>query len=171
MPARRIARSQCSWRGQSPTATRCFFTTNSTHSAANAAVYKSVPYDPIKDFTPIARIGSFPSFVARSIRSCRSTPIGELMSACQGQSGQALRTRVGNSTGHIAGETIKEAHRNRYRARDYRSNPAVVTDLIAGHIPMAIPDFNTGRPAAQDAEGPRARGAGLQERNWFCLMC
>ena len=25
---------------------------------------------------------------------------------------------------------------------NYRSNPAVVTDLIAGHIPMAIPDFN-----------------------------
>src|SRR5262249_27235212 len=37
-------------------------TTNSTHSAANG-LYKNVPYDPIKDFTPVARIGSFPSFV------------------------------------------------------------------------------------------------------------
>jgi tripartite-type tricarboxylate transporter receptor subunit TctC len=39
------------------------FTTNSTHSVVYG-LYKSVPYDPIKDFTPIARIGSFPSFVA-----------------------------------------------------------------------------------------------------------
>src|SRR5271154_3397223 len=36
-------------------------TSNSTHSAA-PALFKTVPYDPIKDFTPIARVGSFPSF-------------------------------------------------------------------------------------------------------------
>ncbi len=34
-------------------------TTNSTHSAA-PGLFKIVPYDPIKDFTPIARVGSFP---------------------------------------------------------------------------------------------------------------
>src|SRR4029453_8305307 len=38
-------------------------TTNTTHSAA-PGLFKSVPYDPIKDFTPVARIGSFPSLVA-----------------------------------------------------------------------------------------------------------
>src|SRR5262249_7782542 len=38
-------------------------TTNSTHSAA-PGLFKSVPYDPIKDFTPVARIGSFPSLIA-----------------------------------------------------------------------------------------------------------
>jgi tripartite-type tricarboxylate transporter receptor subunit TctC len=32
-------------------------TTNSTHSAANG-LFKNVPYDPIKDFTPVARIGT-----------------------------------------------------------------------------------------------------------------
>ena len=34
-------------------------TTNSTHSVVYG-LFKNVPYDPIKDFTPIARIGSFP---------------------------------------------------------------------------------------------------------------
>ena len=38
-------------------------TSNSTHSAA-PALFKTVPYDPIKDFTPIARVGSLPSFIA-----------------------------------------------------------------------------------------------------------
>src|SRR4030095_9987572 len=38
-------------------------TTNTTHSAA-PGLFKSVPYDPIKDFTPVARIGSFPSLIA-----------------------------------------------------------------------------------------------------------
>ena len=39
-------------------------TTNSTHSVVYG-LFKNVPYDPIKDFTPIARIGSFASFIAR----------------------------------------------------------------------------------------------------------
>ncbi|MGA8320498.1 MAG: tripartite tricarboxylate transporter substrate-binding protein [Xanthobacteraceae bacterium] len=38
-------------------------TSNSTHSAA-PALFKTVPHDPIKDFTPIARVGSLPSFIA-----------------------------------------------------------------------------------------------------------
>ena len=33
-------------------------------SFSGAALYKSMPFDPVKDFTHIARIGSFPSFIA-----------------------------------------------------------------------------------------------------------
>ncbi len=63
-------------------------TTNSTHSAA-PGLFKSVPYDPIKDFTPVARIGSFPSLIAANpnlpIKSMQ-----ELVAYRQGQSRQAL---------------------------------------------------------------------------------
>ena len=34
-------------------------TTNTTHSA-NPHLYKTLPYDPIKDFEPIARVGMLP---------------------------------------------------------------------------------------------------------------
>src|SRR5690242_2270349 len=37
-------------------------TTNSTHSAA-PGLFKTVPYDPIKDFTAVARNGNLPSFL------------------------------------------------------------------------------------------------------------
>src|SRR5678815_2375062 len=39
-----------------------FLTTNTTHSA-NPYLFKTLPYDPLKDFTPIARIGYFPFVV------------------------------------------------------------------------------------------------------------
>jgi tripartite-type tricarboxylate transporter receptor subunit TctC len=138
-----------------------FFTTNSTHSAANG-LYKSVPYDPIKDFTPIARIGSFPSFVAVN-PELPVNSIGELMSYAKANPGK-LSYGVGNSTGHIAGETIKKRTGTDIVRVNYRSNPAVVTDLIAGHIPMAIPDFNTGLPQLK-TQKVRALAVLTKERN------
>lgn len=138
-----------------------FFTTNSTHSAANG-LYKSVPYDPIKDFTPIARIGSFPSFVAVN-PELPVNSIGELMSYAKANPGK-LSYGVGNSTGHIAGETIKKRTGTDFVRVNYRSNPAVVTDLIAGHIPMAIPDFNTGLPQLK-TQKVRALAVLTKERN------
>lgn len=44
-------------------------TTNTTHSA-NPYLLKSLTYDPVKDFTPIARTGDLP-FMLSSIRMCR----------------------------------------------------------------------------------------------------
>jgi tripartite-type tricarboxylate transporter receptor subunit TctC len=138
-----------------------FFTTNSTHSAANG-LYKNVPYDPIKDFTPIARIGSFPSFVAVN-PELPVNSIGELMAYAKANPGK-LSYGVGNSTGHIAGETIKKRTGTDIVRVNYRSNPAMVTDLIAGHIPMAIPDFNTGLPQLK-TQKVRALAVLTKERN------
>jgi tripartite-type tricarboxylate transporter receptor subunit TctC len=116
-------------------------TTNSTHSAANG-LFKSVPYDPIKDFTPIARIGSFPSFVAVH-PSLPVNSMHELVAHAKANPGK-LSYGVGNSTAQITGETIKKRTGIDLVRVNYRSNPAALTDLIAGHIQVMIPDFNTG---------------------------
>jgi tripartite-type tricarboxylate transporter receptor subunit TctC len=75
-------------------------TTNSTHSAANG-LFKSVPYDPIKDFTPIARIGSFPSFIGvtpdKPYQSMKA-----LVDYAKAHPGK-LSYGVGNSTSYITG--------------------------------------------------------------------
>jgi tripartite-type tricarboxylate transporter receptor subunit TctC len=118
-------------------------TTNSTHSAA-PALFKKVPYNPIKDFTPIARIGSFPSVVVVN-PALKVNSIQELVAYAKANPGK-LSYGHGNSTGYIAGEAIKhEAGLDIVRV-SYRSNPVAVTDLIAGHILMMIPDLNNALP-------------------------
>jgi tripartite-type tricarboxylate transporter receptor subunit TctC len=118
-------------------------TTHSTHSVVYA-LYKSVPYDPLKDFTPVARLGSFPSFVAVNpalpIRS-----IQELITYAKANPGK-LSYGVGNTTGQIVGEAIKNRMGVDIVRVNYRSNPSAVIDLMAGHIHMMIPDFTTGMP-------------------------
>ena len=118
-------------------------TTNSTHSAA-PGLFKTVPYDPIRDFTPVARIGSFPSLIAVNpnlpIRSMQ-----EFVAYAKANPGK-LSYAHGNSTGHITGEALKKRTGIDVVRVAYRSNPAAMTDLIAGHIPAMVPDFGTALP-------------------------
>jgi tripartite-type tricarboxylate transporter receptor subunit TctC len=118
-------------------------TTNSTHSAANG-LFKNVPYDPINDFTPVARIGGFPDFVGIHPDLPIHTP-AEFVAYAKANPGK-LNYGVGNSTGHIVGEMIKRRAGIDLVRVNYRSNPQAVTDLVAGHISMMILEFTTGMP-------------------------
>lgn len=122
-------------------------TTNSTHSAATA-LFKSVPYDPIKDFTPIARIGSFPSVVVVN-PEIKIKTIQELAAYARANPGK-LSYGHGNSTGYIVGEAIKHEAKIDIVRVAYRSVPSGVTDLIAGHIPMMVLDISSALPQLND---------------------
>jgi len=118
-------------------------TTNSTHSAA-PGLFKSVPYDPIRDFTPVARIGSFPSLIAANPNAPFKS-MQELVAYAKANPGK-LSMAHGNSTGHITIEALKLRAKIDLARVPYRSNPAAITDLIAGHIPLMVPDFGTALP-------------------------
>jgi tripartite-type tricarboxylate transporter receptor subunit TctC len=117
-------------------------TTNSTHSAIG--LFKSVPYDPIKDFTPIARLGNFPSFVAVRTDFPAKT-MAEFVAHAKANPGK-LSYGTGNSTGQITGETLKKRTGIDLVRVAYRSNPTAMTDLLAGHIQLMVPDMTTGLP-------------------------
>jgi tripartite-type tricarboxylate transporter receptor subunit TctC len=118
-------------------------TTNSTHSVVYG-LFKNVPYDPIKDFAPIARIGSFPSYIGvtpdKPYQSMQA-----LVAHAKANPGK-LSYGAGNSTSHIVGEALKKRTGTDIVRVPYRSNPAVMTDLLGGQIQIMIADFNTGIP-------------------------
>ena len=136
-------------------------TTNTTHSAAQG-LFKNVPYDPIKDFTPVARIGSFPTFIAVNINLPVRT-IGELVAYAKENPGKLVYGH-GNSTGQIVGEALKHRTGTNIVRVSYRSNPPAVTDLIGGHIGMMVPDFGLGLPQVR-AQKIRALAVPTRERN------
>jgi tripartite-type tricarboxylate transporter receptor subunit TctC len=118
-------------------------TSNTTHSAA-PGLFKNIPYDPIKDFTPIARIGSFPSFVLAN-PSVPFKTMKEMIAYAKATPGK-LSCAHGNSTGHITCEAIKQRTQSDIVRIAYRSNPPGITDLLAGHVPAMVADFGTGMP-------------------------
>jgi putative tricarboxylic transport membrane protein len=136
-------------------------TTNSTHSAANG-LYKSVPYDPIRDFTPVVRIGGFPNFVAIHPDLPIKTP-AELVAYAKANPGK-LNYGVGNSTGHIVGETVKRRTGIDMVRVSYRSNPMAVPDLISGRLSLMFLEFTNGMPQIR-AQKVRPIGVIMRERS------
>ena len=103
----------------------------------NPAVYKKLPYDTVRDFTPIAYVANstglvivvHPSFPAKSLKElitmARASP-GKIPYASAG---------AGNLT-HIAGEMFQVLAGVKLNHVPYRSAGPAVTDLLAGHIPL-----------------------------------
>jgi tripartite-type tricarboxylate transporter receptor subunit TctC len=121
-------------------------TTNSPHSAA-PFLMKNIAYDPVKDFTPVTRLGSFtlmllihPSIPAKNVK--------ELIAHVKANPGK-LSFASGNTAGVVAGETIKHFGKLDMLHVPYKSTPQALVDLIAGRTSMMVTDFTTGSPHVQ----------------------
>lgn len=118
-------------------------TTNTTHSAA-PALFKNLRYDPIKDFTPVARIGSIGSIIV-SNPELPVTTIQGFVSYAKANPGK-LSYGFGNSTGRVVGETLRRHTNIDVVPVSYRSNITAGTDLMTGRLAMMVADFTTGTP-------------------------
>jgi tripartite-type tricarboxylate transporter receptor subunit TctC len=102
-------------------------------------VLKHVPYDPIRDFTPISLIATapqllvvHPGFAARSVK--------EFVAAAQSQPGKLNYGSGGTgSITHLTAELFKLATRTDIVHVPYKSIANAMTDVIAGQIPAAFP--------------------------------
>ncbi len=81
-----------------------FMTTNTSHSA-NPALYSNLKYDPIKDFTPVARVGELP-FALAVHPSVPAKTLAEFIDYARANPGK-LSYATPNSTSLVALESIK----------------------------------------------------------------
>lgn len=118
-----------------------FMTTNTSHSA-NPALYKDLRYDPIKDFTPVARVGELP-FALAVHPSVPAKTLPELIAHAKANPGK-LSYATPNSTSLVAMETIKRIAGIDIAQIPYKSSPQAMTDLIGGQVQVYVADFGSG---------------------------
>ncbi|GGF53534.1 ABC transporter substrate-binding protein [Azorhizobium oxalatiphilum] len=111
--------------------------TNTTH-AANPSIYKSLPYDPKKDFTPIGGIIRIPYLVAVRADSPANT-LAEFVQVARAAK-SPLSYGTGNTGGRASGELLKARLGFDMMEVPYRGSPQAITDLIGGHIDVCFPD-------------------------------
>lgn len=116
-------------------------TTNTSHSA-NPSLVVNLKYDPIKDFTPITRVGELP-FVLVVNKNDPAKTLKEWIDLAKLNPGK-FSYATPNSTSLVASETIKRIAGLNVVGIPYKSSPQALTDLIGGSIQMYVVDTGSG---------------------------
>ena len=118
-----------------------FMTTNTSHSA-NPSLFTNLKYDPIKDFTPNARVGELP-FALAVHPGVPAKTMAELIDYARANPGK-LSYATPNSTSLVASETIKRIAKIDLLGVPYKSSPQAMTDLVGGQVQVYVVDLGSG---------------------------
>jgi tripartite-type tricarboxylate transporter receptor subunit TctC len=117
--------------------------TNTPHSA-NPYLLKNMTYDPIKDFTPIARTGDLP-FMLVMHPDIPANSVADLIALAKKDPGK-YSYASGSSAAIVSGATFANLAGIDLLHVPYKSSPPALTDLIAGRVSMMFIDVPTGLP-------------------------
>jgi len=109
-----------------------------TSLALNVSAYKNLPYDPVKDFAPVALCFTTPLYLVVH-PSVPARTVQELIALAKSHPGKLTFGSGGNgSSNHLAGELFKSLANVDMRHIPYKSMQSAITDAIAGHIDMVF---------------------------------
>jgi tripartite-type tricarboxylate transporter receptor subunit TctC len=115
----------------------------STH-AANPALYLKLPYDPVRDFAPIARIGAIP-YLLVTAPNFPAANFAELVRLAQSKPGK-LTYASGSSPSIVAMESIKRAANMDVLHVPYKTVVQAIPDVSTGQVDMMVADIGTASP-------------------------
>jgi tripartite-type tricarboxylate transporter receptor subunit TctC len=115
----------------------------------NPLITKGVPFDPIKDFTPIIRIGNIPLILVVH-PSIPATSVKELVALAKAKPGMLTFASGGvGSGGHLSGELLKYMSKIDMLHIAYKGNSVALADVLGGHVSLMFDTITTGLPHTQ----------------------
>jgi len=116
-----------------------------TH-AINIALYQKVPYDPVRDFTPISLLATLPlALVVHP--SVPAHNIKELIALAQKRPGDMNFASAGNGgPTHLTGEVLKSMAKVNIVHVPFKGNAQALTELISGRVQMMFSNLLTSMP-------------------------
>lgn len=135
--------------------------TPSAPMAIRPAMYKKPPYDPIKDFTPIANYAKSP-FVLVVSPTLPVKTVPELINYIKGNGGKTVfaSSSVGGPP-HLAGEYMRKHFNLQMKHVPYTNSPQAFLDVAAGHVTMSFADVGTALPLI---EGNKLRALAVSSK-------
>ena len=111
--------------------------------AVNPSLYPNLPYDPVKNFAPVAWVARVPNVLVVH-PSVKATTVQELVALAKSKPGQLNYGSGGNgSAANLATEYFKMQTGTSLLHIPYRGTAPAVTDLVGGQIQVLF----TGAPA------------------------
>ena len=122
-----------------------------TH-AINAALYKKMPFDHVKDFAPLSRVANVPNLlVAHPSQPFKTVP--EMIAYAKANPGKINFGSPGNGASpHLSGELFKSMAKVELTHIPYKGSAPAVSDLLGNQIaimfdnmPSVIPHVRSGK--------------------------
>ena len=125
--------------------------TLSTHGV-NPAVYKKLPYDPIKDFAPVTEVVKAPGVVVVHA-SLPVRTFDEFIRYLKANPGKVTYASPGNGTiGHMWGELFKSTTNTFMVHIPYRGAGPALNDLLAGQVHAYFDQVASSLPHVQSGK-------------------
>ncbi|NDY92114.1 Bug family tripartite tricarboxylate transporter substrate binding protein [Ideonella livida] len=120
-----------------------FMATNTTQ-AANPHLMKRLPYDPVKDFTPVGQLvqGYMLMVVHPSVEA---QSVADFVALAKKQPGK-LSYGEGSSSARVAVEAFQQQAGVDVVHVPYKANPQAILDLVGGQTQLMIVDYTTSLP-------------------------
>lgn len=121
--------------------------------AANASLYRQLPYDPLDDFTPVVLMGRLPMILLGN-NDAKATSLPELIEAAKAEP-DTINFGASNTTARVWVELLKEMAGIDVTTVLYSDVGGMMTDLLSGRISYAfenvgpsLPQMSAGRVRA-----------------------
>lgn len=161
---------------------------STTHSV-NPSLFNKLPYDPIKDFSPVTMLANTP-FMLVVHPSVPAKSVSELVALARSKPGQLNYGSSGNGSSiHLTTELLKSAAKIEMGHVPYKGSGPAFTDLIGGHIQLlfsssvsSLPHVKSGKvrsiaitsakrvAALPDLPALAETYPGFEASSWFGLM-
>ena len=131
--------------------------------AVNVTLFKTLPYDPIKDFVPIALAAATP-FVLVVNPNVPAKSVAEFIAYAKGQAQPLSYATAGFGVPHhLYMELLKSMTGINMTPVPYRGSAPALSDVVAGHIPAMFVDLGPGLGQMQGG-GVRPLGGSMARR-------
>jgi tripartite-type tricarboxylate transporter receptor subunit TctC len=158
-------------------------------NAINGALYKNLPHDVVKDFTPVGLVASAP--VALVVNPAGVKSVREYVDYAKANPGKMSFGSAGNGApGHLTGEMFASAAQVKLQHVPYKGSAPAITDLLGNQIPSmfdpvqsVIPHVRGGKLRALAVSGAtrssvlpdvptfaEAGVLGLESRAWWAVF-
>jgi tripartite-type tricarboxylate transporter receptor subunit TctC len=129
-----------------------------TTFAINPSLYKKLPYDPLRDFTPVTQLNSQPNIIVVN-PTLQASSVKDLIAMAKTKRGELTFASPGSgSAPHLSGELFQRMAGVQMIHVPYKGIPPAVTDVLGGRVTML---FTTTISAAPHIKSGKLRALAL----------
>ena len=132
--------------------------------ALNGNLYAKLSYDPLKDFTPLARLALAPALLVVNADSPYKTA-ADLVSAVKTKpGGVSIASQSTGSGGHLFAEMLRDKTKGNLNHVPYRGSSPALIDLVGNQVEVFFDPMITSGPFVKDGK-LRALAIGAEKRS------